>query len=528
MSSLAMVLQFDPKFLTSIALVVASVVLFMLYNDLVVKPKRLRSKLSNQGINGPTPSFMIGNIWEIKKAKELITTTPRSPNLEPVDVHDCASLTFPFIETWKQKYGKVFTFSIGNTQILVVNKPEIVRDIITCKSLDLGRPSYEKRTLGPLLGQGIATSNGTKWANQRKILAPELYMEKVKGMMTMIGECATSLVNSWDDIIKENGGSANIKVDEYFREFSGDVISRACFGSNYSKGKQIFSKLEALQEILSKNSLLIWIPGIIKYLPTRNNREAWKLEKDVKNCILEVVRDRKEYANDDNNKFKDLLQMVLEAAKNSNLSEGVIENFIVDNCKTIYVAGYETTAITAAWCLMLLASNQEWQDLVRAEALQICNGKIPDSTMLSKMKQLTMVIHETLRLYSPIPVISREALKDMKFGDLNVPKGVLIWAMPLSSHTDPDIWGSDAYKFKPERFANGVSGACKLPHMYMPFGMGPRVCLGRDLAITELKILLSLILSNFSFSLSPQYIHSPSLKLLVEPQYGVNLLVKKL
>ncbi|RYR46948.1 hypothetical protein Ahy_A07g032822 [Arachis hypogaea] len=440
MSSLAMVLQFDPKFLTSIALVVVSVVLFMLYNDLVVKPKRLRSKLSNQGINGPTPSFMIGNIWEIKKAKELITTTPKSPNLEPVDVHDCASLTFPFIETWKQKYGKVFTFSIGNTQILVVNKPEIVRDIITCKSLDLGRPSYEKRTLGPLLGQGIATSNGTKWAQPKKdpssrtihgkgssvISIPhetnvdKLPQEMVEyrslpsdiiGMMTMIGECATSLVNSWDDIIKENGGSATIKVDEYFREFSGDVISRACFGSNYSKGKQIFSKLEALQEILSKNSLVIWIPGIIKYLPTRNNREAWKLEKDVKNCILEVVRDRKEYANDDNNKFKDLLQMVLEAAKNSNLSEGVIEHFIVDNCKTIYVAGYETTAITAAWCLMLLASNQEWQDLVRAEALQICNGQIPDSTMLSKMKQLTMVIHETLRLYSPIPVISREALR---------------------------------------------------------------------------------------------------------------------
>ncbi|XLT65552.1 hypothetical protein HN873_021991 [Arachis hypogaea] len=377
-----MVLQFDPKFLTSIALVVVSVVLFMLYNDLVVKPKRLRSKLSNQGINGPTPSFMIGNIWEIKKAKELITTTPKSPNLEPVDVHDCASLTFPFIETWKQKYGKVFTFSIGNTQILVVNKPEI----------------------GHCLVRALLLQMGPNGPNQRKILAPELYMEKVKGMMTMIGECATSLVNSWDDIIKENGGSATIKVDEYFREFSGDVISRACFGSNYSKGKQIFSKLEALQEILSKNSLVIWIPGIIKYLPTRNNREAWKLEKDVKNCILEVVRDRKEYANDDNNKFKDLLQMVLEAAKNSNLSEGVIEHFIVDNCKTIYVAGYETTAITAAWCLMLLASNQEWQDLVRAEALQICNGQIPDSTMLSKMKQLTMVIHETLRLYSPIPI----------------------------------------------------------------------------------------------------------------------------
>ena len=113
--------------------------------------------------------------------------------------------------------------------------------------------------------------------------------------------------------------------------------------------------------------------------------------------------------------------------------------------------------------------------------------------------QLTMVIHETLRLYSPVAAITREALKDMKFGNIHIPKGVLIWIMILTSHTDPDTWGPDSYRFNPERFANGITGACKLPHMYMPFGMGPRVCLGRDLAMTELKMLLSLILSKFSF-----------------------------
>lgn len=142
--------------------------------------------------------------------------------------------------------------------------------------------------------------------------------------------------------------------------------------------------------------------------------------------------------------------------------------------------------------------------------------------------QLTMVINETLRLYPPAPMVSREAFKDMKFGNINVPKGVNIWFSVLSFQTDPEIWGPDAYEFKPDRFANGMSGACQHPHLYMPFGFGPRQCLGLNLAMVELKILIALLLSNFSLSLSPKYVHSPVYRLHLEPEYGVNLLVKKL
>ena len=89
------------------------------------------------------------------------------------------------------------------------------------------------------------------------------------------------------------------------------------------------------------------------------------------------------------------------------------------------------------------------------------------------------------------------------------------------------IWGPDANIFKPERFANGVSGACKLPYVYMPFRVGPHICAGQHFARAELKILLALIVSN-SFSLSPKYRHSPAMSLLIEPEHGVNLLIKKL
>lgn len=139
-----------------------------------------------------------------------------------------------------------------------------------------------------------------------------------------------------------------------------------------------------------------------------------------------------------------------------------------------------------------------------------------------------MVIHESLRLYPPVPIVSREAFKDMKFGDIKVPKGVNVWNLVVTLHTDPDIWGPDAYSFNPQRFANGITGACKLPHLYMPFGVGPRVCLGQNLAMVELKILISLILSNFSLSLSPKYKHAPAIKLVIEPEHGVDLVLRKL
>ncbi|KAI9197995.1 hypothetical protein LWI28_008264 [Acer negundo] len=524
-------LQFENvKILVCFAVLVIGFVellVISLYKRLVVKPERLREMLRKQGISGPPQTMMLGNIREIKKAQAqrkkvrliLSTIDDESAAATTTSIsHNVDATLFPFFEQWRKQYGEVFVFSLGNTQILHVTQPNVVREIITCTSLDLGKPSYQQKERGPLLGQGILTSNGAAWSHQRKILAPEFYKNKVKGMMSLITESTMMLLTSWNSRIEKEGGIANIKIDGDMRSFSGDLISRACFGSNYSKGEEIFLKLRALQEIMSKKSLSMGIPGM-RYLPTKSNRNAWELEKEIHNLILKVVKERKQEAAYE----KDLLQMILEGAKSSNFSQEETDQFIVDNCKNIYLAGFETTAVSSTWCLMLLACNQEWQDRVRAEVLEICQGQTPDYEMLNKMKQLTMVIQETLRLYPPVSVVSREAFKDMIFGGINIPKGVNVWTLVSTLHTDPKIWGPDAYKFNPERFSNGSS-----THLYMPFGVGPRVCLGQNLAMVELKMLMALLLSKFSFSLSPKYVHSPTLRLVIEPEHGVQLLVKKL
>lgn len=139
-----------------------------------------------------------------------------------------------------------------------------------------------------------------------------------------------------------------------------------------------------------------------------------------------------------------------------------------------------------------------------------------------------MVIQEALRLYPPAAFVSREALEDAKIGNISVPKGVCIWTLIPTLHRDPDVWGADVNKFKPERFVNGVSKACKYPQAYIPFGLGPRLCLGRNFAMVQLKIVISLIVSRYSFCLSPKYRHAPIYRMIVEPEHGVHVLVQKI
>lgn len=142
--------------------------------------------------------------------------------------------------------------------------------------------------------------------------------------------------------------------------------------------------------------------------------------------------------------------------------------------------------------------------------------------------QLTMVIHETLRLYPPAVFVMREVLQDIKFRGVMIPKGTNIQIPVATLHQITDLWGPDVHQFNPERFAGGVLGACKHPQAYLPFGVGARTCVGQHFAMTELKAVLSLILSKFSFSLSLTYHHSPVTRMVLEPEHGISLYVRRL
>ncbi|KAK7275912.1 hypothetical protein RIF29_17038 [Crotalaria pallida] len=495
--------------------------------------ERIRRKLINQGISGPPPFFLRGNLPDMQRIRAKVSDTIKAPSScnnssDKFLAHDDHIATiFPYFEHWRKQYGRLYTYSTGMKHHLYVNEPELVREINQCNTLDLGKPSHNSKKIGPLFGNGIVRANGLSWAHQRKLLAPEFFMDKVKGMVDLIVKSAQPLLTKWEECIEAQGGGngiAEVTVDADLRGFSANVISMVCFGHSYSKGKEIFEKIRTLKDAIANSGYLF---GISSFRGTMKQSEIGNLEKEIETLIWELVKERKASSSSE----KDVLQSLLEAAKNDEnqgLGEKFCKQFIVDNCKNLYLAGHETTTIAASWSLMLLALYPEWQDRIRTEVAQYCPNGIPNTDSLPLLKTVTMVIQEVLRLYPPGVFVAREAYEDVQIGNLHVPKGVNIWTLVPTLHRDPEIWGPDANKFKPERFKDGVSKACKFPQSYAPFGLGARLCVGKNLGMMELKIVLALIISKFNLSLSPCYKHSPAFKILVEPEHGVQLLIQKI
>lgn len=131
-----------------------------------------------------------------------------------------------------------------------------------------------------------------------------------------------------------------------------------------------------------------------------------------------------------------------------------------------------------------------------------------------------------MRLYSPAALFNRVTTKDLKLGGIDVPAGTLLYIPVISIHQDSELWGPDAKEFNPLRFSNAAKG--DNPAAFFPFGLGPRICVGQNLALVELKLALSMILQSFEFELSPSYVHAPRLLMTVEPQYGVQVLFRKI
>jgi cytochrome P450 len=351
------------------------------------------------------------------------------------------------------------------------------------------------------------------------VVAPAFNMERVKAWIPEIAATASSVLDKWE-AEGESRTEFEIDVHKVFHTLSADVISCVAFGSSYEEGKRIFQLQEEQMELALLAMRTVYIPGF-RFVPTKKNRTRRSLNTDIECSLRKLIEINGRKCEDS----KNLLGLMLSASKaGSEFKMGIDE--IIHECKTFYFAGKETTANLLTWATLLLALHQEWQDKARNEVLTVCGKhEHPNAENLSNLKIVTMVLKETLRLYPPAVFINRTATRDIKLGELDIPAGTRLDFPIIDIHHDRDVWGTDAEEFNPLRFADGKSyhlGA------YLPFGIGPTICVGQNLALVEAKVALAMTLQRFAFTVSPFYVHAPMLAFTLQPQYGAQVLVQKI
>lgn len=205
------------------------------------------------------------------------------------------------------------------------------------------------------------------------------------------------------------------------------------------------------------------------------------------------------------------------------------ESQLLENSLTFLLAGHETTASLLTWTTYLLAKHPLWQERARAEIEEFCPDGVVEPQVLNHLKLLGMILFESLRLFPPVPLIGRTCVKENKVGtSLVIPEGLEIVIPVAMLHRDKSIWGENADEFFPARFANGISGACGSPLAFIPFGAGPRTCIGQTLALSEAKAVLAVMLPLFCWKLSSSYRHSPDVTLTMMPEFGMPVVLEKL
>ncbi|XP_030480085.2 cytochrome P450 CYP749A22 [Cannabis sativa] len=492
--------------------------LIKIFHNLWWVPTRFQKFLSLQGVNGPPYKFIQGN------TKEILTMM-KAAKAKPIS--ELSNFIFPKLQPnihyWANLYGKVYLQWYGTRALLVILEPELVKEILINKEgayIKQNWSLYVKK----ILGDGLAMSQGEKWTKMRKLANFAFHGESLKGMTPAMIASVETMLEKWNcDEGKE------IEVYEEFRLLTAEVISRTAFGSSYKEGSAIFEMLAKLSLLASRNMLTVRLPGISKIFKTKDEREAEKLEKTIHQSIVELIKKREDKVmnKDADNYGNDFLGLLVKANHDDNISQRISIDDVVDECKTFYFAGQETTNSWLAWTILLLSIHTEWQEEARKEVFTIFGKQNPNLDGIPKLKILNQIIHESLRLYPSLTSLARKTRKEVRLGHLNLPANAIILISILSLHHDPEIWGHDSHLFKPERFSQGVAKATK-DNMaaFLPFGIGPRSCVGINFAINEAKIVLTMILQRYSFTLSPTYVHSPLSIITNRPQYGVQVMLQ--
>lgn len=406
-----------------------------------------------------------------------------------------------------KEYGDFIDFKIARYHVLALNHPDFHEYVLKTNYRNFIKgKAYER--MEPLLGKGLLIAPHEFWRQNRTIVNPAFRVKKLEGYFQEIVQSTEQLLNNYRD-------NHVYDIHQNMMELTLSVISKVLFQIDLRGRSEKVS--EAIHDYMAgMESQIFHLFSFQKHIPTKTNRKFNKAVEYLNSIIFELVSQRRK----DYHKRDDMISLLIKAQAENNAS-GITDEYLRDELMTFMVGGHETTANSLTWTLYYLSKNPAIYKKLLQEIEEKIPGDIPKFNELDQCPYLDCVINETLRISPPVWITSREIKEDDEFQGVKMKKGMIAIVAAYYLHHHPDYWERPS-EFIPERFEKEYNKKA-----YVPFGLGPRSCIGEHLARVELRTILIMFLKKFEFETDPAKPTRPLATITLRPDGGLFMKLRK-
>jgi cytochrome P450 len=407
-----------------------------------------------------------------------------------------------------ERYGDMY-FVPGNPDgLYVLRHPDHAYRVLVERAASFTKEHDALERLSLVLGSGLLTSDGDAWRRHRRMIQPAFQHARLVGYCSAMTQAAEALAGRWHD-------GAVVDMGQEMMGLTLDIVCRTLFSHDSGQeAEDVAEAMAALQDSVTRPDLLpAWLPS-----PARKRFASAIASLD--RIIFRMIRKRRD---DGVGKHDDLLDRLLQAEDDD--GAGLSEREVRDELVTLFLAGHETTAQALTWTWYLLSEYPEVAERLSSELSEVLAGRTPGYADLERLPYTEQVVEEAMRLYPPVYVVARRAAEDVMVGEFMVPRGseLVIWILLM--HRDAR-WYPEPLSFRPERFSPDEKA--KLPRAaYIPFGAGPRTCIGKVFALLEARLLLATLFQRSRPTLLPGYRVALKPRVTLTPKYGMPMRLHK-
>ncbi len=389
-------------------------------------------------------------------------------------------------------YGDVAMFRMGPLPLYMVYHPNGIRHVLVDNKRNYTKDTPVFGLLKGLLGNGLLLSEGEFWLRQRRLMQPMFHRERIAGFGRIMTGAAQKALESWQPAAAEG---RVVDISREMMRLTLDVACRSLFSMDImGKASAIARSVDlVLEDFIFRFDHPFYPPANV---PTLRNRRYRAAVAELDRIVYGMIAARKGAVEQPG----DLLSLLMEA-RDEETGEAMTDKQMRDELVTLLIAGHETTANALTWALYLLSTHPDVERRLHAEIETVLGGHAPEAADLPKLEYTRMVVDETMRLYPPAWITNRMTVADDAVCGYRIPKGATISICPYVTHRLPEFW-ENPEGFDPERFTLEKVKARPM-FAYFPFGGGPRMCIGKNFALTEAPLVLATILQRCRLDLCP-------------------------